>query len=665
MKRPFTIEDLLSIRVPGDIQLSPDASTLAFTVTAIDKERDAYTSAIWIAPVMGPARPHTAGASTDSCPRWSPDGRTLAFISTRDAPAGVWLIARDGGEARRLATLPGEPVELAWSPRGDRLAVAVNEPPRDAPSDVKRITRLRYKLDGAGFTFDHHRHIWFVNAVSGHARRLTNGEWDDTAPAWSPDGRHVAFLSNRTADPDRNNVMDIWVVAADDPAALRKLTPSLGPCLVPAWSPDGTRIAYVGNTDPPETGVSTNHHLWIVSVSEGEPRDVMASMDVCLGSLPLTDMGRSSPVPPIQWSQDGGLVWAVGTDRGRASLLAVNSNTGACRVAVGGDRHILSAAVSPDGSVLAYLSSDDTTPGEAYTQLTSGPEQRVSSLNDVLLDERIASSPEAFAVSSSDGTMVHGWVLKPPEFDPSARYPAILEIHGGPYYVLFGHTFFHELQVLAGLGYVVAYANPRGSQGYGQAFASANRGDWGGVDYHDLMAVADWLASRAYVDPERIGVTGGSYGGFMTNWIVTQTNRFAAAVAHRSVSNHQSFYGTSDVAYGPMNWIFGGPPWEQPDLYRERSPITHVQNVTTPLLLIHAERDLRCAIEQAEQFYTALKRLGREVALVRIPDEDHNMTRNGKPSHRIESLWSLVRWFDEHLRPAVRVETAAAQEAVR
>lgn len=664
MTRELTIEDLHRFRVPSDIQLSRGGQDVAFVVTTMRDDADGYNSNIWTARVDESAAPFTRSDARDNSPRWSPDGKSLAFVSNRDGRHAPWLISRQGGEARRIGELDGEVLELAWSPDGTQLAAIVLERSPTMEGDVRHISRLRYKLDGQGFIYDRRKHIWLLDVRDGSTRALTSGQWDETSAVWSPDGQSVAFLSNRTADPDRNNVMDVWSVAANDPSNLRCLTASLGPCMTPAWSPDGHWIAYVGNVDPPETGVSTNHHVWVVPAEGGDPRDVMPLADLCLGSLPLSDLGKANPWNAIFWSHDGQAISAIGTERGAASLYRIEVYAGQVRVVVGGERHLLSVSVSPDEAIIAYLASDEVSPGEAFVR-SGGLEATISHLNTELLGDVALPRSKRVDVESFDGAHLDAWVLKPPGFDPTQTYPAILEIHGGPYYVLFGHTFFHELQLLAARGYVVLYGNPRGSQGYGQEFASANRGDWGGIDFKDLMAMADWLVQQEYVDSDRIGVAGGSFGGFMTNWIVTQTDRFKAAVAQRSISNHQSAYGTSDVAYGPMDWIFLGPPWEQPELYRERSPITHVTNVRTPLLLIHSEQDLRCSIEQAEQLFTALKRLGREVELVRIPDGDHNLWRSGRPTHREERLRCIVRWFDDHLGAASPHKMGAPVAALR
>ena len=340
---------------------------------------------------------------------------------------------------------------------------------------------------------------------------------------------------------------------------------------------------------------------------------------------------------------------ALVSDRGDVPLLRFDAETGATRAVLAGRRQITNVSASADGRRLAYAVSGGTQPADLFAcdvddDGAGAGERRLTDANGAFFAEVAIRTPQKYSYRTADGADLDAWVITPPGFDPSRTYPLILEIHGGPQ-ALYGESFYHEFQLLAGQGYVVLYTNPRGSDGYGQDFVSALRNDWGGVDYRDVLAGVDWLVAQGYIDESRMGVTGGSYGGYLTNWIIGQDQRFAAAVSGRSTSDRYSHYGHSDIGSFTGDWAFGGPPWERPEFYLARSPLTYVANVRTPLLLEHQENDLRCPVPQAEEFYTALKKLGREVQLVRFPDESHEMSRAGKPSHRVERLARIGAWF--------------------
>jgi len=398
---------------------------------------------------------------------------------------------------------------------------------------------------------------------------------------------------------------------------------------------------------PSERGGGPQHRALVVPSAGGEGTDLLGAWDRTVGSVVMSDMRvQARTIPPV-WELDGSRVHFVGTDQGTANAYSVSAAGWDLRATTLGEHQIVSLTFDRQAHRFAGVRATATDPGEIVTGEPGGALRRVTGANEELLALRWVATPERVEFRGADGWTIEGWLLRPRDFDPEKSWPLVLEVHGGPHGA-YGHAFFHEFQVLAGRGYVVLYTNPRGSHGYGNAFVQACVGDWGGNDYIDLMNAVDHAQSLGWVDPERLYVTGGSYGGFMTNWMVGHTGRFRAAVTQRSISNNVSAFGTSDIGWHFWEHEHGATPWRDPHKLVERSPLTFVENVRTPLLILHAERDLRCPIEQAEQLFTALKVLGREAVLVRYQDDNHDLTRGGKPRNRIDHCRRIVDWFDSH-----------------
>ncbi len=646
--RPITPEDLFRIKVVGEPVLSPDGGTVAVTVTMIDAEADAYRSAVWTVPTGGGTPSQvTAGAKRDTSPRWSPDGTRLAFLSDRDTETPqLWVIPVGGGEARRVTDLENAVSDPVWAPDGRRVAfVSKLTPPDPNPgSDVKVITEVRYKFDGEGFLGGKHRHIWIVDVDREGAKpeRVTDGDFEHSSPAWSPSGREVAFAANRNPNWQLERSRDLWSVVPGSPP--RRLTNGDGFFDLPSWSPDGTAIACTGHRKLEQEG--PNHEVWVLPASGGEPRSLTAGFDRGVGDQAISDIGQFPPQRP-RWIADGSALLFLASDRGTTHIHRVALADSVVTPLTGGARRIAAFDTAGTGETLVCAVSDPVTPFEIHA-LDGTQERALTAFNADLLREIAVADPEEIWVEGAGGHRVQGWILRPPTAPEGVALPAILQIHGGPH-TMYGTSFFHELQFLAACGYVVVYANPRGSTGYGEVFTSALHAAWGEQDTPDLMAVLDRAIAGGGIDPARIGVTGGSYGGYMTNWLLGQTDRFRAGVTQRSISNLVSLYGTDDIAVVSLDVEFGGPPWAARERYLALSPITYVEQITAPLLILHSEEDYRCPIEQPEQLFVALKRLGREVVFVRFPGESHNLSRSGKPVHRIERLRRIVDWFDTHL----------------
>jgi dipeptidyl aminopeptidase/acylaminoacyl peptidase len=653
-RRPMVPEDLLRIRFVSDPQISPDGRRVAFVVTTLSDARDEYLSTIWMVDTDGgEARPFTRGPRRDTAPRWSPDGRWLAFVSERGRKdkGQVHVMPADGGEPLRLTDLRAGVAGPAWSPDGTRLAFVSrvggweepeDEEERERSKPPRTIEVLKYKSNGIGFVYDRPRHVFVVDAAGGPARQLTDGPFDDQHPAWSPDGRWVAFVSARHPERDEDSAADVWVVSPEG-GEPRRLTSTAGPASWPTFAPDGRTIAYLGHAYPRD--VARHHRVHVVPVGGGPPACLTAALD--RNCEPM--MGAVGP----QWLGGTGAILFQVEDEGDVPLYRVAAAGGApaARV-VGGSRQVTAFSVSADGACIAFTATDDVSPPEVFVCRADGSgERRLTDLNRGWRAEVALARAERFRFERA-GFTIDGWVMPPVGLEPGRRYPALLNVHGGPA-SQYGHRFFDEFQVYAGAGYAVVYLNPRGSRGYDEAFARAVVGDWGGGDYADVMTGLDEALRRfAFLDPGRLGVMGGSYGGFMTSWIVGHTDRFRAACSERAVNALWSMFGTSDIGHAFQEaHAEGRPPWDDLKWYLEHSSLSYARDIRTPLLIMHSEDDHRCPIEQAEQLFVALKKLRRTVRFVRFPGEDHELSRAGRPRHRLARFRILLEWFREHLPP--------------
>ncbi len=656
-RRPLTLTDLTSLRTVSDPRISPDGRRVAFVVETIDPAANAVRSAIWLveADASAPPRPLTSDTFLDSQPRWSPDGRVIAFVSNRSGTRQVWLLPMEGGEPRRLTDHPLGAGEPCWSPTGDRIAFLAAGPDRrgdpvaiEETDDRRRVLRIRthrHKLDGQGFFGAQRTHLWLISLDGGPAVQLTDGPFDDAMPAWSPDGTRIAFISDRSADRDTHyggGAVHLVDVAT---GTVRQLTSERHRAASPAWSPDGRQIAYV-SADAPDDASAATARLWVLPADGGEPRCLTADLDRSVGHRPG---GYLTPSPPV-WQPDGtALLYLLGD--GPSTHLVLFGPDGR-RALTDGRRVVLSFSVDRSGRRAALLVTDPVTPPEVWLWTAEAEAIRpLTTLNAAWLARVVLAQPEDLRLRRPDGMVIEGWLLRPPV--PSAgQLPLILTVHGGPHNY-FGDTFSFDHQLLAAHGYAVLLVNPRGSGGYGEAFARAVLGDWGGEDLADLLAVLDHVVARGDppIDPARLGITGLSYGGYMTCWAISQTDRFAAAVAGACIANLISFFGTSDIGASWGLREFGGPPHARLDWYLARSPLLQAERIRTPLLLYHGEADLRCPIEQSEQMFSVLRQLGRTVEFLRVPAENHGIL-NGSPAHRLAVRQAILDWFARYLAPA-------------
>lgn len=654
--QPADVGALVDVAMP---RLSPDGTTVAFAVVTVDTEANDYRARIWLAAADGatPPRPFTAGHGRDLHPAWSPDGQWLAFTSKGlddEAECELRVIpVAGGGEARTVASAKEEIEELAWSPDGGRIAyiTRVRDPRYDEKKSkdqpARRVERLFFRLDTVGWTFDRPAKLFVVDALRDAAPvQLTTGDADDHGLSWAPDGRALAFASRRHPDWDLDFATDLFTIGADAPGAEpRRLTPTAMTYESPSWSPDGGRIAFVHQDQ--RIGPSHNQ-VGVLDTGTGDLRLLTTNLD--RNCAPYVGGARE----PIWMGED--LVFGV-EDAGNTHVYRVPAHgSGKPELLVGGERMV--TGWDAVGGVIAFTAATATELAELWVRQADGTEQRLTSLGSSFTSACEIVAPERFTATSVDGTEVEAWVMRPVGSRPGQRYPTLVNIHGGPF-TQYGNKFFDEFQVQAGAGYAVVYCNPRGSSGYSEAWGRAIRGPiaevepgsgWGGVDYDDIMAVTEEAVARFdFIDGDRLGVLGGSYGGYMTSWIIGHTNRFAAACSERAVNNLLTMEHTSDIA-SIFRFDVGASHLDAPDEYRRQSPMTYVRDIATPVLILHSEHDLRCPIEQSEELFIALRLLGKEVEYVRFPGESHELTRSGAPKHRIERFEILLDFFDRHLK---------------
>ncbi|MFQ5471682.1 MAG: alpha/beta fold hydrolase [Dehalococcoidia bacterium] len=650
-KRRMRPDDHYLLRNVSDPQISPDGKSVAYVQSWSDRDTDETRMSICVAPVDGhsPARRITQG-DRDHSPRWSPDGKHLAFVSSRGDKNQIFVAPLDGGDPRQITKAKHGVSQPAWSPDGQQIAYSARvgrykreEDKTPVERAAPRVIRdLRYKLDGIGFFDERRLKIFVVDVQSGQSKQITRGDYFDDQPAWSPSGRSIAFVSDR--QPKRHERQwrtDVWVVSATG-GRPRKVTRSRGSAAQPTFSPNGRQIAFVGHENG-DSGLAKNVHMMVVSATgRGAPVPVSESIDRSVAGWPAFAFGRT-----FEWSRDGRSLFFLAADRGTQALYRADVRRRTAVKVLDGERQIEGFSLAPDGKRIAFGAVWLTQPSEIYTTALNGRsrETNVSHANDELKSTVALGRVERVKSRGRDGLEIESFALYPPGYKRGKAIPLALNVHGGPHSHHPGRSW-SDFQSLAGAGYVVLLPNPRGSIGYGEAFSEGVVRDWGGEDYEDIMGAVDTMVRRGIADPDRLYIGGYSYGGFMSTWAVGHTDRFAAAVVGAPVANQVSMFGTGDIPLFDIHEI-GGTPLEDPDEYRFRSPITYLENVQTPVLLVHHEGDLRCPIGQSEEIFHALKVLGREVEFVRYPGGFHTYNTH-TPSQVIDRIKRTLDWYRTH-----------------
>lgn len=643
--RALTVDDAFALQQVGSPRLSPDGEWVAYTVSSTDLAEERTEVRVWMVPTAGgEAIPMTATGSSAGNVRWSPDGRYLSFTASRNGGKNqVWLLDRRGGEAQQLTAVEQGVGGYEWSPDGARLVLTITDPePKEEgegawSSEVRQpyvIDRLQFKRDVAGYlTGDRHTHLYTFDVASKQLAQITGGAHDESQPAWSPDGKLVAFASNRTAEPDGNSNSDIWLVDADNTdlgGTLLQLTANPGSDTSPSWSPDGNWVTYTTVVQPELIWYATTH-LAVVAVEGAEP------------TLPTRRLDRNVRGP--RFSADGDTVWFGMGDSGERHLVRLDVASGRTDRMISGARSVRAWDASPQGTVVALI-SEPHLPGEVFVLQDDGSRRQLTHVNDEVLAGLRLGEVENIHFPSADGTEIEGFVVKPPGFDPAFRYPTLLRIHGGPV-AQYELAFNFEAQLFAANGYVVLMTNPRGSSGYGQDFSARLWAAWGSVDYQDVMAGVDYVIEKGYADADRLGVGGWSYGGILTDHVITQTGRFKAAISGASEVLYVANYGHDHYQ---LQWEKElGLPWvpENRAKWEAISPFNRVDRVTTPTLIMGGEHDWNVPIQNSEQLYQALRRRGVPTQLVVYPNQHHGLR---VPSYQKDRYERYLAWYDQWVK---------------
>jgi dipeptidyl aminopeptidase/acylaminoacyl peptidase len=661
-KRGIEAKDLFELKSVANPQLSPDGKKFLYVETSIDQDKHSYISNLFMKALAEntPATQWTFGKHRNHSPKWSPAGDRIAFISNRTGSNQIFVMSEKGGEAMQLTFFENGVGNFIWSPNGEKIAFSISLKPDHTIQSVPKqemkkeekdkeltalvVEEMKYKSDGEGFWKGTYKQIATLDVKTGELDQLTSGKSDCYLQSWSPDGKYIAVTGDLNEDRDDSFLMDLFLLDVET-KELNKKTNSDGYFGNVTWSPNGRYLAMAGSNREFEN--ATLSRIWIYDLGTDNYSCLTAEWDVMIGDNTIGDFQQGAVNPGVLWAKDNHHFYFQATDHGNTGLYYGNLD-GEIYPALLEDQHVYGVAFDGEDQAVVAISKP-TEPSDLYSlKITTGEIEKLTSVNEKALEEITLSPVESFYFESEGGLSVQGWLMYPANFNPEEKYPLILEVHGGPH-AMYGNSYMHEFQMLAGQGNAVLFTNPRGSHGYGQEFVNAVRGDYGGNDYNDLMNAVDFaLETFSFIDRERLGVTGGSYGGFMTNWMVGHTDRFKAAVTQRSISNWISFYGVSDIGYYFTEWQIQSDLNDIEKLWKH-SPLAYVNQIKTPLLILHGEKDYRCPIEQAEQLFIALKRQKKETKFLRFPEANHELSRSGNPKLRLERLNAIKDWFNQYL----------------
>lgn len=656
MKHSIQAEDIYQINFVSSPQMTPKGDKIIYVNKRADKKDQAYYSNLQMIHV--PSKTDTpftdTGKYVDTMPRINPNGRQLVFLRVEKGKTSLRSMSMYGGESKELTPLAqGDIQEVKFSPDGKQIAILFAKLKTEIPIEndkrkepiCRDTERLFYRLDGHGFIDEEPAQIYLLKVSGGNMKKLSETTHGVGQFAWSPKGDEIAYS---TVDHDilemHMDEEDIFTINLGD-KHISKLSKPAGPVSFLKYSPDSKILYFGGHFNPHYSWGADNTDIISFDFETGEIKNLTESLDRTSDMLTLGDITPSfTPQSPI--IKDGKMYFSISRD-GANPLMELDLENGTIDTVLEGPECIVSYSASDDAKDIAVHLAQMERPDEIW-HLEIAEEKklvRVSFANDKYVDKLNFTIPEVLKIPVED-VEIQAWLQLPPNFDETKKYPLILNIHGGPR-TQYGYTWFHEMHTFASNGFVVVYSNPRGSQGYGKKFADAITGKWGEPAMMDMMAVVDSIIERGYIDPEKLYVTGGSYGGYMTNWIVTQSNRFRAAVTQRSISDLGTFFGTSDIGWDLVD-EFKGTPWEKPKAYEKWSPLTYLKNIDTPLMIIHSENDLRCPMEQAERLFAPLKYMDKDVRLIRFPESSHGLSRGGRPDRRIKRLELIVEWFKKH-----------------
>ncbi|GKV56716.1 putative peptidase YuxL [Sporosarcina sp. NCCP-2222] len=657
VKQTVKVQDLYTLESVTNPHIAPNGKEAVFVKTYIDEEENKYVANLYHVNLeTNEVTQWTYGKQRVSSPEWSADGTQLAFLSNRDDKNQLYVLAAKGGEARKVTSFDKGVSSFVWSPCGEKIWInaSVKEgktfTDKEEKDDKKkpepvRVTKMKYKADGVGLLpQDTYRQIGVVDLATEEVTQFTEGNHQYALQAVSHDGKKLVMSVNREENQDfefRQPLILVDIETKEETIIVDEEGYYGGA----TFSFDDRYIAFAGSDRSFQN--ATHTHLYVYDTKRGNRLNVTESIDAPVGDVTVSDHQQGASAPTAVWTKDDHLYFQLAT-MGDVRLYFATLE-GELYPASPENEHVYGYDVDKEGTFALVAATDPTNPGELYKlTIATGERQALTSFNEKYVNGTELVKPEAIQFKGKKDWDVHGWLMKPAGWQEGEKYPLVVNIHGGPH-AMYANTFFHEMQLLAAQGWGVLYVNPRGSHGYSQEFVDAVRGDYGGGDYEDIMAAVDYaLEENEWIDKARLGVTGGSYGGFMTNWIVGHTDRFKAAVTQRSICNWISFFGVSDIGYYFSDWQILADMKDVDTLWKH-SPLKYAEDVKTPLLILHSEKDFRCPIEQAEQLFITLKSMGKETEFVRFPDADHNLSRTGTPNLRIERLNEITGWFAKYL----------------